>query len=269
MISNNFIESNFPKGIVTLVGARPAMGKSAFAISMAINLAKRNQKFIYFSLEMDKEQVIERIKLQTDEKGYGTIKERIIIDDTPGLKISHVRKLLENVPTDYIFIDYLQLMTSDCKQKSPKAELQSFIWALKELAEEFNVANAGEAAVNDVTITVSGLTNNYARIALVEVTSDGHAVSGKTFANSIMDNAGASYDAVKTAKATESITPTTDTTINVGPLAGKVGAAEVGGAKYYKLYVWFEGQDVQCTDGAAGQSIGDIQISVSGTTAAE
>ena len=107
MISNNFIESNFPKGIVTLVGARPAMGKSAFAISMAINLAKRNQKFIYFSLEMDKEQVIERIKQQTDEKGYGTIKERIIIDDTPGLKISHVRKLLENVPTDYIFIDYL------------------------------------------------------------------------------------------------------------------------------------------------------------------
>ena len=140
MISNNIIEINFPKGIVTLVGARPAMGKSAFAISMAINLAKRNQKFIYFSLEMDKEQVIERIKQQTDEKGYGTIKERIIIDDTPGLKISHVRKLLENVPTDYIFIDYLQLMTSDCKQESPKAELQSFIWALKELAEEFNVA---------------------------------------------------------------------------------------------------------------------------------
>ena len=42
MISNNFIESNFPKGIVTLVSARPAMGKSAFAISMAISLAKRN-----------------------------------------------------------------------------------------------------------------------------------------------------------------------------------------------------------------------------------
>lgn len=140
MISNNFIESNFPKGIVTLVGARPAMGKSAFAISMAINLAKRNQKFIYFSLEMDKEQVIERITLQTDEKGYGTIKEKFIIDDTPGLKISHVRKRLENVSADYIFIDYLQLMTSDCKQESPRAELQSFIWGLKELAEEFNVA---------------------------------------------------------------------------------------------------------------------------------
>lgn len=135
--------------------------------------------------------------------------------------------------------------------------------------EEFNVANAGEAAVDDVTITVSGLNNNYARIALVEVTSEGQAIVGKTFATSVMDNAGIAYDAVKTAKTTESITPTTDTSITVGSLAGKVGAAEVGGAKYYKLYVWFEGQDAQCTDGAAGQSIGDIQISVSGTTAAE
>ena len=122
MISNHFIENNFPKGIVTLVGARPAIGKSAFAISMAINLARRNQKFIYFSLEMDKERVI----------------------DTPGLKISQVRKqletALETAPADYIFIDYLQLMTPDCKQESPRTELQSVIWGLKELAEEFNAA---------------------------------------------------------------------------------------------------------------------------------
>ena len=140
MISHHFIENNFPKGIVTLVGARPAMGKSAFAISMAINLARRNQKFIYFSIEMEKEQVSKRIKLQTDEKEYAAIKGRIIIDDTPSLKISQVRKQLATVPADYIFIDYLQLMTSDCKQESPKAELKSIIWDLKKLAEKLNVA---------------------------------------------------------------------------------------------------------------------------------
>lgn len=140
MISNNFIKSNFPKGIVTLVGVRPAMGKSAFAISMAINLAKRNQKFIYFSLEMDKEWLVNRIKLQTDEKEYAAIKERFIIDDIPGLKISQVRKRLEAVPADYIFIDYLQLMAPDCRQESPEAELKSFIWGLKELAEEYNTS---------------------------------------------------------------------------------------------------------------------------------
>ena len=89
---------------------------------------------------MDKERVIDRIKLQTDEKEYASIKERFIIDDTPGLKISQVRKQLETAPADYIFIDYLQLMTPDCKQESPRTELQSFIWGLKELAEEFNAA---------------------------------------------------------------------------------------------------------------------------------
>lgn len=143
----------------------------------------------------------------------------------------------------------------------PLTELAGYVYA-----EEFNVANQGEAAVEEVTITISGLTNNYARIALVEVTGEGSAVAGKTFANSVKDNAGVAYDAVATAKTTTSITPSTTMTIPVGELAGKIGEAEVGGAKYYKLFVWFEGQDVQCTDATAGQEIGDIQISVSGTT---
>lgn len=148
MISHHFIKNNFPKGIVTLVGARPAMGKSAFAISMAINLARRNQKFIYFSIEMEKEQIFERIKLQTDEKEYAEIKENFIIDDTPSLKISQVRKQLENVLVESIFIDYLQLMESDCKKESPEAELKSIVWDLKELAEEFNVAIIALSQIN-------------------------------------------------------------------------------------------------------------------------
>lgn len=148
MISNSFIGSNFPKGIVTLVGARPAMGKSALAISMAISLARRNQKFIYFSIEMEKEQISERIKLQTDEKEYASIMERFIIDDTPGLKISQIRKLLETVPAEFIFIDYLQLMTADCKQEYPEAELKSIVWDLKELAKELNVAIIALCQIN-------------------------------------------------------------------------------------------------------------------------
>lgn len=133
-------------------------------------------------------------------------------------------------------------------------------------AEEFNVANQGEAAVAGVTINISGLTNNYARIALVEVNDDGTAIAGKVFSTSVIDNAGKEYDAAATATTTAKITPSTNTEILVGPLAGKVGNAEVGGAKYYKLFVWFEGQDEQCTDATAGQEIGDIQISVTGTT---
>ncbi len=148
MISNNFIDSNFPKGIVTLVGARPAMGKSTFAISMAISLARRNQKFIYFSLEMDKERVVDRIKLQTDEKEYAMIRESFIIDDTPSLKISSVRKQLESFPVDYVFIDYLQLMGTDSKKESPEVELKSLIWDLKKLAEKLNVAFIALSQIN-------------------------------------------------------------------------------------------------------------------------
>lgn len=132
--------------------------------------------------------------------------------------------------------------------------------------EELNIANKGEAAVDGVTITISGLTNKYARIALVEVNDDGSAVSGKTFATSVIDTDGEEYNAASGATSTTAITPSTDTVIQVGDLAGKASGAELGGAKYYKLYVWFEGQDEQCVDTNAGQAIGDIELSISGTT---
>lgn len=133
-------------------------------------------------------------------------------------------------------------------------------------AEELNIANKGEAAVTGVTITITNFTNNYGRIALVEVNDDGSAISGKTFAGSIIDTEGEKYDAAKTTTTTEKITPTTSTTISVGDLAGKTVGSDLGGAKYYKLYVWFEGQDTDCFDTNAGQSIGDITFSIAGTT---
>lgn len=140
MISQSFIQNNFPKGMVSLVGARPAIGKSAFAISMAISLAKRNRKFIYFSVELDREQVLKRIELQTDDRNYIVIRERIVIDDTPSLKISMIRKQLGKLPVDYIFIDYIQLMTSDFIEESWETEMQFILRGLKELAKEFNIS---------------------------------------------------------------------------------------------------------------------------------
>lgn len=71
MISQNFIESNFPKGKLTLVGGRPNIGKTSFAISLAISMAEQNQRVIYFSLEMTKEQLIKRIRLQNEQIAIG------------------------------------------------------------------------------------------------------------------------------------------------------------------------------------------------------
>lgn len=46
MISQNFIETNFQNGKLTLIIGRPAVGKTAFAVSLAISMAERNQKVI-------------------------------------------------------------------------------------------------------------------------------------------------------------------------------------------------------------------------------
>lgn len=154
--------------------------------------------------------------------------------------------------------------TRDGDFSSVASELGAYVYA-----EELNIANKGAAAVENVTITITNFTNNYGRIALVPVNNDGSAIEGKTFAGSVYDTEGEDYDAANSATATTSITPSTSTTISVGTLDGKVGTAELGGAAYYKLYVWFEGQDTDCYDTNAGQAIGDITFSISGTTAAQ
>ena len=91
MISQNFIESNFPKGKLTLVFGRPSIGKTSFAISLAISMAEQNQRVIYFSLEMTKEQLIKRIRLQNEQIAIG---QSIVIYDISQTKPSYVRSQL-------------------------------------------------------------------------------------------------------------------------------------------------------------------------------
>lgn len=131
--------------------------------------------------------------------------------------------------------------------------------------EQLNIANKGAADVENVTITISGLTNDYVRVALVPANESGTATG--TFKECVYDNAGLAYDAASAADSTTEITPKNTTTINVGTLTGKTGDDEMGQAVYYNLYVWFEGQDVQCIDANAGQSVPDLTFTISGTTA--
>ena len=136
MISQNFIEDNFPKGKLTLVGGCPSVGKTAFAISLAISMAKRNQKVIYFSLEMTREQLVRRIILQNR---HLATEENITICDAPAIKLSEVRNQLETQSFDYILIDYLQLMKAENRELSDEDEVSSIICGLKNLAREFEI----------------------------------------------------------------------------------------------------------------------------------
>lgn len=150
-----------------LIAARPAMGKSAFALNIATNAAlKAKVPAILFSLEMSKEQMVNRIlcseamvdsnkvrtgKIDDDDwiklaDTMGDLSEApIYIDDTPGISINEIRakcrklKLEKNI--GLVVIDYLQLVQGSSKrsQGSREQEISEISRSLKILAKEINV----------------------------------------------------------------------------------------------------------------------------------
>ena len=150
-----------------LVAARPAMGKSAFALNIAANAALRaNVPVAIFSLEMSKEQMVTRIlaseamidsnKIRTgklDEEDWekvantiGPLSEaEIYIDDTPGITVMEIRtkcrKLKMEKNLGLIVIDYLQLIQGSGKRASGsrEQEIAEISRSLKILAKELNV----------------------------------------------------------------------------------------------------------------------------------
>lgn len=150
-----------------LIAARPSMGKTAFVLNIAQHTAfKENKAVAIFSLEMSKEQLVNRLfalEAQVDSQslrtgnlkdedweklieGAGIIgKSKLIIDDTPGISISELRskcrKFKLEQGLDLIIIDYLQLMTGRVggRSESRQQEISEISRALKGLARELNV----------------------------------------------------------------------------------------------------------------------------------
>lgn len=150
-----------------LVAARPSMGKTAFVLNIAQHVAFRSNKTVaIFSLEMSKEQLVNRLfslESQVDAQllrtgnlkdsdweklieGAGVIgKSKMIIDDTPGISISELRskcrKFKLEQGLDLIIIDYLQLMTGRVggRAESRQQEISDISRSLKGLARQLNV----------------------------------------------------------------------------------------------------------------------------------
>lgn len=149
-----------------LIAARPAMGKTAFALNVATNAALRgNTPVVIFSLEMSKDQLVNRIlcseamvdsnkvrtgKLEDDDwtklaDSIGPLSDSgIFIDDTPGITVNEIRtkcrKLKMEKNIGLIVIDYLQLITGSSKRAgSREQEISEISRALKILAKELNV----------------------------------------------------------------------------------------------------------------------------------
>ena len=148
-----------------LIAARPSMGKTAFVLNLVDYVAvKKNMPCMIFSLEMSKEQLVNRMlsmesnvdsqKLRTGSltdsdwdavvEGIGIIGgSKLIIDDTPGISITELRSKCRKMKLEYglsmIIIDYLQLMSGSGKSgDNRQQEISEISRSLKALAREMN-----------------------------------------------------------------------------------------------------------------------------------
>ncbi|MBQ2787656.1 MAG: replicative DNA helicase [Bacteroidaceae bacterium] len=148
-----------------ILAARPAMGKTAFALSLIRNMAvDQGIPVGMFSLEMGNVQLVQRLisnvcqipgdKIrsgQLERYEWGQLDSKITalegaplyIDDTPQLSVFELRSKARRMVHDYgvkmIFIDYLQLMTANVGKGSRQEEISTISRSLKGLAKELNI----------------------------------------------------------------------------------------------------------------------------------
>jgi replicative DNA helicase len=161
------LTSGFQPGDLIIIAGRPAMGKTALALNIAVNVAKRHEKPVaVFSLEMTTETLLERvicaeagIPFQAIRKGQlskaqwnkltnvaGYLEHLpLYIDDSASARILEVkakaRRLKAESDLAMVMIDYIQLCepTTISAQKNRQQEISDISRALKALAKELNV----------------------------------------------------------------------------------------------------------------------------------
>lgn len=158
--------SGWQNSDLIIIAARPAMGKTAFALSMARNIAvDQRMPLAFFSLEMSNAQLVKRMvsnvcEIGADKLRSGQLKPYewtqldtkiqklhdapLFVDDTSSLSIfelrTKARRLVQNHGVRIIMIDYLQLMTaSGIRFGSRQEEVSHISRNLKSLAKELNI----------------------------------------------------------------------------------------------------------------------------------
>ena len=161
----DFKTSGMQPADLVLIAARPSMGKTAFVLNIAQHVAFRlNETVAIFSLEMSKEQLVNRMfslesNVDAQNLRNGTLsdvewekliesagvigKSNLIIDDTAGISISELRSKCRKFKLEHnlkmIIIDYLQLMSGSGRSESRQQEISEISRSLKSLARELNV----------------------------------------------------------------------------------------------------------------------------------
>lgn len=150
------------KSDLILLAARPAMGKTAFALNIASNVAlKAGKKVVVFSLEMSREQLVERMlssdasvrgdRMRTGElnaedwvrlarSAQTLAKAPVYIDDTAGITVPEIKaRLRRERDLGVVIIDYLQLMSSASRSENRVQVVSEITRSLKILAKDLSV----------------------------------------------------------------------------------------------------------------------------------
>ena len=161
------LTSGWQRSDLIIIAARPAMGKTAFVLTMARNMAVDHKiPVAFFSLEMASTQLVKRLMIsetglsaekikggkkleqyeweQLNERLNALSQAPLYIDDTPGLSIyefrSKARRLVSSAGVKMIIIDYLQLMAGPPELKAMREqEVSAISRSLKAIAKELNV----------------------------------------------------------------------------------------------------------------------------------
>lgn len=161
------LTSGWQRSDMIVIAARPAMGKTAFVLSMARNTAvDHNMGVAIFSLEMSSVQLVKRLiasesRLSAEKLRKGDLAEHefqqlhsrisklatapLYIDDTPGISVFDLRAKCRRLKMQYdiqmVIIDYLQLMTAGGSKGggNREQEISTISRSIKEIAKELNV----------------------------------------------------------------------------------------------------------------------------------
>lgn len=155
----------FQEGNLIILAARPSVGKSAFAINLAYNIAEKNKHVAFFSLEMSAEQIVTRLlstvsSINNQALQSGNINSRqwrqvehaatllsrmnIYFDDASSSNVGEVytkcRQLKQEGNLDFVVIDYLQLLTGTGNYSGNRVvEVSEISRRLKNLARDLGV----------------------------------------------------------------------------------------------------------------------------------
>ena len=147
---------------LVIIGARPAMGKTSLALNLARNTAMMGKKkVLFFSLEMTKEQLAQRVlsteaRVESTKMRTGNISPdewaklatatsllsncELYFDDTSNMTVSEMKSRIRRLrDVDAVFVDYLQLMKSGSRVESRVQEVSEITRNLKLMAKDLNI----------------------------------------------------------------------------------------------------------------------------------